>query len=242
MQGFLIINLVIVVIAGFIGFVIYVNKKRREDLQAIARQLKLQFFPDGEESLGQFLANFDFFSQGKNRHIRNLMRGDIKRQGKTYSIAIFDYTYTIGHHDNTDTFVQTVLFFYDESLNVPAFSLRPEHIFDKLGNVFGYEDINFDEFPEFSRRYRLQSNQEGAVRSLFQPDLIKFYEKHKICTEARGSYVLIFPAGDSRNHSQRVRMEGTRTFTESRLLPPEEIRSYLTIGVQLLNLLEHNLT
>ncbi|MEG3437944.1 hypothetical protein V0288_12520 [Pannus brasiliensis CCIBt3594] len=237
MQGFLVISLVIIVIAGFVGFVIYVNKKRREDLQALARQLNLHFFFDGEENLGLFLANFDFFTQGRNRQIRNLIRGNITRQGKTYSISIFDYTYTIGHPDNTDTFVQTVLFFYDESLNVPTFSLRPEHIFDKLGNVFGFEDINFAEFPDFSQRYRLQSNQEGEVRSLFQANLIKFYEKHKICTEARGSYVLIFPAGDSMNRSRRVRVEGTRTFTESRLLPPEEIRSYLNIGVQLLKLL-----
>lgn len=240
MPGLLIIILIILVSAGFIGFIVYTNKKRREDLSVIARQLNLQFFPDGQESLSLYLENLDFFCQGRNRRIRNLLQGDIKRKGKTYSIAIFDYNYTIGYSDNAKTFVQTVFFFHDQSLSAPAFSLRPEHLFDKLANILGFEDINLAEFPEFSKRYRLQSNQEREVRSLFQADLIKFYEKRKICTEARGSYLLIFPAGSSMNHSRSVWMQGAQTFAESRLLPPEEIQSYLNIGVQLLNLVNQN--
>jgi hypothetical protein len=35
-------------------------------------------------------------------------------------------------------------------------------------------------------------------------------------------------------------MQGTKTFTESRLIQPNEIKTYLDIGLKLLNFLEQN--
>jgi len=162
----------------------------------------------------------------------------MQKSGHKFTVAIFDYYYTIGHHDDTDTFGQTVLLFYDESLQLPSFSLRPEHLFDKFANILGFEDINFPESPVFSKRLRLQGKPEQIVRSLFQPNLLKFYETQKICTEARGSTVCIFPSHGL--NSQTISRESSKTFISSRLIPPQEIKTFLNTGLRLIELLRQN--
>jgi hypothetical protein len=167
--------LAIALIAAIVCGLVYLYKKRRQDLELVARQLKLNFSPKGDNSIGPMLSNLEFFMYGERCDVSNLMRGQIKRNGKPVTVAIFDYSYTIcksrstefslnedsvSIESNSDTehFGQTVLVFYDESLDLPGFSLRPEHLWDKLANFMGYEDINFDRFPDFSKGYRLLSN------------------------------------------------------------------------------------
>ena len=240
MTGFLIAGLVIALIIGIVGGIWWLGKKRQEALVAIATDLGLTFYPKGDSSLSALLTQLDFFSYGKYRRVRNLIKGTIQQSGRDITVAIFDYYYTIGRGDNTDTFGQTVLLLYDETLQVPSFSLRPEHIFDKLGNLLGAEDINFPDAPTFSKRYRLQGNPAHLVRSLFQPNLLKFYEREKVCSEAKSSTVAIFPSDDGNPLSKSIRIQNSKTFTESRLMQPKEFKTFLNTGLRLLSLLRQN--
>jgi hypothetical protein len=204
----LITGLMIVLVIGIVLGVVWVVKKRQQDMAAIAQQLKLKFYLKGDKSLFPLLSQLEFFSYRHQCRVRNLINGTMQNEGHKFTVAIFDYYYTIGHYDETDTFGQTVLLFYDQSLQLPSFSLRPEHLFDKFANTLGFEDINFPESPTFSKRYRLQGNPEQIVRSLFQLNLLKFYETQKICTEARGSAVCIFPS--SGLNSQTISREALK--------------------------------
>jgi hypothetical protein len=249
--------LVIALIAAIVCGLVYLYKKRRQDLELVARQLKLNFSPKGDNSIGPMLSNLEFFMYGEGCDVSNLMRGQIKRNGKPVTVAIFDYSYTIcksrstefslnensvsiESNSDTENFGQTVLVFYDESLDLPGFSLRPEHLWDKLANFMGYEDINFDRFPDFSKGYRLLSNQVDDVRDLFQPNLIKFYETNKICTEAIGPYLLVFPF--PYKHTNSSLTMGDKTFTHSQYLPAKEVKPYFDLSLKLLNLLEKNMS
>lgn len=247
--------LFIALVAAIVGGFIYIVKKRRQDLELVARQLKLNFSPKGNDSISPMLSNLEFFMYGERCDVSNLMHGQVKRNGKPVTVAIFDYNYVIckrrstefsfnedsvsvNNTNESETFCQTVLVFYDESLDVPGFSLRPEYLWDKLANFMGYEDINFDSFPGFSKAYRLLSDRVDDVRDLFQPNLIKFYETNKICTEAIGSYLLIFPFPPK--HQSRSLTMGDKTFTKSQYLNPTEVKPYLDLGLKLLSLLEKN--
>ncbi len=258
MAGFIFFLLFIAIVVLIVYWFMQVLKKRREDLQLVARQLKLDFFPTGDESIGPMVSNLEFFRYGERCKVSNLMRGQIKRNGKPVSVAIFDYDYTIYTNqgvefsfnddgaeiessEDSDTFYQTVLVFYDESLNLPGFSLRAEFIWDKLANFVGFEDINFDRFPAFSKSYRLLSNQVNATRDLFQPNLINFYESNKICTEAIGPYVLVFPFQHANHHSGTKILNG-KTFNHSRYLQPKEVKPCFDLGLRLLSLLENNMS
>lgn len=242
---------------GLIWAIIYVGQKRTADLQAVAQQLRLQFSPRGDDSIAPLLANLELFDYGQGK-VSNLMRGQVTRNSQPITVAIFDYQYTIGadrdytnvnyeqeavsvsSHSNVECFSQTVLVFYDESINLPGFNLRPERLMDKMANLVGIEDINFRDFPVFSNRYRLDAVDVSAIRDLFQPNLIKFYESHKIRTEAIGSSMVILPLGHPT--SQRTRQYGDVTFTESDLIQPSEVKSHLDLGLRLLNMMEKNLT
>lgn len=232
--GFL---LIILLIAGLIVAIVLLNQKRTNALKAIAQQLKLQFSVGGDAAIRPLIANLEFFDRGQFSQARNILHGTVHRQGRECTVAIFDYFYTVGHGKNRDTLCQTVMVFYDDSLHLPAFNVRSEHFIDKINNLIGFEDVNFPQFPQFSKRYRLNTSNPDAVRSLFQPGLIKFYESQKIGTEANGSSILIFPAGNYNPRAHEISISSGRTNPDSRMLAPEEIPSFLEVSVRLLNLL-----
>lgn len=249
MGTFLIVMLLILLIGGITAGIFFLNKKRKEELQAIAQELNLKFYPKGHANLTPFLDQMEFFSYGDYRRVYNLLMGKVNHRGESLSVAIFDYYYTLSRRrstlgrseSNSETFGQTVLLFYDPSLQVPGFSVRPENLLDKLGNLIGYRDINFPEAPVFSKRYRLLSNSEGAVRSLFQSNLLSFYESNKLSTEAQNSYLLIYPAeAGTPKSGTSTWVTSSRTFTESRLIQPVEVKGYLEKGLRLLSLLKKN--
>ena len=253
MTPFIVFGLVFAAIGALVYVIISQNKKRLAELQLVAQQLKLRFSPKGDDSIAPLLANLEFFAKGMNCSVTNLMQGNVSRHGKSsVTVAIFDYQYALGLGERTDVsydedgvsvsssndstyFNQTVMVFYDESVNVPWYNLRPEDIFDKLANIVGFEDINFRDFPIFSKQYRLQSGDVDEVRSLFQPNLIKFYETNQMCTEASGSYLVIYPFPIRKNSSSRY-----GNSTESKFLQPNEIGPFLGKGLKLLNLLALN--
>jgi hypothetical protein len=243
--GLLAIVSVIAIIGGFIALVIWLNKKRMQEFQAIAQALNLQFYPKGDERIAPLLVNLDFFHYGSDCKVTNLMHGRIDRGSKSVTVAIFDYQYVVGRNrdctgisfgensvaissssdDDDEYFFQTLIVFHDERIDAPRFKLREEHFGHKVANFIGFEDINFPDFPVFSKRYRLDSDRVNEVRALFQPNLLKFYEGHKICTEANGSSVTIYPFSNNKSNT----------------LVPSQIKAYLDIGLRLLSLLERNL-
>jgi hypothetical protein len=250
--------LMIAIVVAIIAANVLLLRKRTNDLAAVAGKLRMDFFPAGNSSIAPMLCNLEFFMYGSHCKVKNLMRGNINRNGKTVSVAIFDYEYTIcpyrntefsfndgsisvGSNSNSESFYhsQTVLVFYDESLDIPSFSLRPEHLWDKLANLVGCQDINFENFPTFSKRYRLLTNQEADVRNLFQSNLINFYESNKLCSEAIGPHLLIFPFGRKNRTHQVV---NNQTFVDSQYLDSDQIKPHLDLGLRLLNLFEKNIS
>ncbi len=87
-------------------------------------------------------------------------------------VAIFDYVYVMGKSTVTLTLAA-----FTQDRELPAFELRSESIFDRLGEVFAHRDIDFDSNPEFSRRYFLRSPEESEVRHLFTTTLLAFFEQ-----------------------------------------------------------------
>jgi hypothetical protein len=253
-------SVMIVIVIGLFAAITYGavrhHRNRIAEIQALANQLKLQYFPKGDASIGPLLSNLEFFQQGTQRKITHLLKGQVKHKGQSITVAIFDYQYTLGRQhnhwevsdnsagfsskDDTSSFFLTALVFYGESLNLPRFELRLEHLMDKMANVIGLQDINFSEFPTFSKRYRLLGTMPDRIRAVFQPNIIKFYECEKLCTEACGSSVLIFSSDTLPNVSQTTRIENGKTHIKSHTLNATEIRAYLDKGLNLLSMLEHN--
>jgi hypothetical protein len=89
-----------------------------------------------------------------------------------FQVSVFDYTYGNGKNSVTQTMTC-----FSQSAELPPFELRPENIFDKIGDVITHNDIDFDSNPEFSRRYHLRGPDETRMRMLFNPVLLGYLEQ-----------------------------------------------------------------
>ncbi len=96
---------------------------------------------------------------------------------------------------------QSVLCFQFEGAKLPCFLLQPQNIWDKIGAYFGYQDINFDDYPDFSDYYLLRGTDETLIRRLFTNEVIQFYEKRPgLNTESAGNTLLYYPHSYTIDH------------------------------------------
>jgi hypothetical protein len=80
---------------------------------------------------------------------------------------------------------------------IPVFAMEKEgvlgNIFDKVVAFTGYKDINFEMYPEFSKKFLLMGNNESEIRSFFTDEVINFLENHQIYhIESNGEALFIF--------------------------------------------------
>ncbi len=173
---FLAIGGVIALIAGIIYLVWLFDKKRTEAWQASASELGYDFVGVIAPASLPNIGRFKIFSKGSSRKAKNAVRGS---EGPS-QITLTDYQYTTGHGKNRTTHSQTLCLVQSPEFSVPHCYLRPEvKLFDFLGKMFGGQDINFAEDPEFSKGFVLQGDDEEAVRELFQQQVRDFFVANK---------------------------------------------------------------
>jgi len=188
--------LVMVSIVAVLWGVFIYEKKRTEELELVAQKLGFSFSKTGSVYTEDDYKKFKLFSQGRSKKIKN----KIWKKDKHSDIAIFEYSYTTGSGKHSNTHRQTVLSIKSKDLNAPAFELKPENAMHKLGQLFGYQDIDFEAFPDFSKRYLLRGENVEKITRFFTPNLISFFEKINKCyIEVReGMFVFYLPSNRCR--------------------------------------------
>jgi hypothetical protein len=74
--------------------------------------------------------------------------------------------------------------------------IRPERLVDKALALAGYEDIDFDQLPEFSSKFYVNSSDRAGARRLVTPALARFFMDHVRCTvDVVGPWMLLHPDG-----------------------------------------------
>lgn len=147
------------------------EKKRREAVADLSSSLGLEFRESLiVEELGP-LSTMELFTRGYDQTITNCVEGETE----IAKIQIFDYRYTTGSGKHKSTTKQTVVVMTSPSIDVPAFSLIPEHFFSRIGNFFGMQDIDFDEHPQFSKMFQLKGPNEASIRAFFNSELMDFF-------------------------------------------------------------------
>jgi hypothetical protein len=164
-------------------------EERRRMLQYVAGQMGWAFAAEASPSMIPNIESYYLFSQGHSKKIQNMLYGEVDG-GRA---AVFDYAYTVGHGKNSHRSNQTVAYFQSASLSLPLFSLRPENVFHKLFGAFGYQDIDFAQRPEFSKRYLLRGQDEAGLRRVFSDRLLVFYETSQgLSTDGGGDQLFFY--------------------------------------------------
>lgn len=173
--------------AVIVALAIRQARQRTRDLAALAQNIGFTFL--GEAWHGPKLSSMYKTSllQRTRGGFSNVMIG---RRGE-FDVGVFDYSHGQGKSRVTLTLVS-----FSQDAELPPFELRPENIFDKIGDAILQGDIDFDSNPEFSRRYRLGTPNEARIRMLFDPSLMNYFEQippdKKWHVEASGPSLIIY--------------------------------------------------
>ena len=144
------------------------RKRRTQEFDQIAQQMGFRFL--GDNWRGPVLSPRDrtCIIQRSRGSFHNSMIGAVGG----LDVTVSDYTYQM---DKSTVTLTLAAFTHDRQL--PAFELRSEGIFDKIGDAFVHHDIDFDSNPEFSKRYLLRSPDEEGSRGLFTAGLLAYFEQ-----------------------------------------------------------------
>lgn len=179
-------------ILGLVGFGIYAGyraqKQRREALLMVCQTLGFRWQGEGDTITTHDLPIFD---RGHGRKTTNVMEGELAG----HAVTVMDYRYVTGGGKNSQTHHQTLALFPAGAAGLPDFELAPENILHKLGQVFGYQDLDFPENEEFSKRYLLRGADEGAIRRTFNATVLAFLAgKPGWSVQTRGGAAVLFQA------------------------------------------------
>ncbi len=168
------------------------QQKRNEDLRAAAGAMGFAF--EDHAVLDDIRARGDLplYGHGHTRRVSNVLTGRVGDQ----EVKLFDYQYTTGSGKQSNTRRQTVALFPGGGQRLPDFVLAPENVFHKIGQAFGYQDIDFDSHPVFSSRYLLRGANDYAIRAAFSPAALSFFEQQQGWhVEVKGGTVGIYRGG-----------------------------------------------
>lgn len=172
----------IVVVVGLIREV-----RRNKALQKAATDLGMSFDAKPTQSLG---LGFELMDRGRRGSWRNLIAGPIE----DLEVSIFDYSYVTGSGKNSNTRRVSAVLLKMQSARVPCFALTRESLLHRVGAALGFQDIDFEEDPEFSKRFVLKGDDEHAIREIFADDLRRSLVEvdSRISIEAMGDSVLVY--------------------------------------------------
>lgn len=165
---FLLFGFFLALVVTLIVWGIRYARRRTQEFSQTAQQIGFTFI--GNAWRGPVLSSqprICLFQRTRGR-FSNVMIGS----AGGFGVALADYTFQMGKSTVTYTFA---LFTLDQPL--PPFELRAENIFDRIGDAFVHNDIDFDSHPQFSRSYLLRSPDEAGVRQLFTPSLLTYFEQ-----------------------------------------------------------------
>ena len=147
------------------------ERKRRAAYEEYSLTRGFRFEPERPEGERRFRDVFEPFNQGRRRRWGYTISGLKNRAPFT----AFEYTWVTGSGKNSSTHRMGGVVWEREAPPLPQFTLSPEGWFTRLGQMFGMQDIDFEESPEFSRAYRLKGPDETGIRSLFTPEIRQFF-------------------------------------------------------------------
>ena len=201
MDGLLVVGIFIAVfvLAGGMMYWSYVaNKKRIEGFEQEAEAMGLNFTQQPADSFMAHYGHFKLFNRGRRRGVSNLIEGD----SGDVTLRIFDYKFTTGSGKQTRHLVQTIASLKSSQLNIPSLTIHPEGFLSRVGSKMGFQDIDFDSHPTFSKMFVLKGDNEEAIRNFLTPAALEYFEAHQgISLEASGDTLFFY------NPNRRIKPE-----------------------------------
>ena len=159
--------------------------RRQENLENIANDYDLVYSAEKNKDTN-FLNPFLFFKVKQINHIYNELTDKIT------SLKLFDIEFSEGEFIAKEV-IRTSMLQIVLNTSIPVFTLDRESLIDKVYALAGFSDINFEHHQDFSKRFHLVGEDREAIKTLFNDDLIHFFESNPYYhIESNGNCLLIF--------------------------------------------------
>ena len=183
---------IIVFLVICIGTGMVREKKRRKELEEIGKTLGLTYSYNPTVDIFTICSDFKIFQTNYWREVKNTLKGTINEVAYTF----FDYSYhtqvTSGSGSPITLIVGLAEF---KNITLPQLSLSAECFLHRWEEKLGRQkDIDFADYPEFSKNYLLKGEDPDKIKGLFKHKLIRFFETHdeSISMEAIGNKLVLF--------------------------------------------------
>ncbi|MDP6850191.1 MAG: hypothetical protein QGH51_04960 [Planctomycetota bacterium] len=196
--------------ALLVGALIYFSwlaaKKRREAFQAWATKNNWSYDPSRSREVYHQYQFLDKLRQGSNRYAFDIVRGEWKgrsAEGFTFHFETHS-TDSKGNRRTHHHHFGVVLIQIEREFS--ELSIHPEGFFSKIGQFFGYDDIDF-ESVEFSKKFCVRAEDKKLA--------------YDFCNTGMMEYLL-------QNPKTGLELEGnTLALYDTNRLDPDEIEPYL---------------
>lgn len=129
-----------------------------------------------DESTFNLLSGRDIriFEQGYSQKVRHVFGSS----GRFGPLKVFELQFTTGSGKSRKVHHHHVVMAEGDQLPNVRFSVVKETMWMNFKPMLGFQDkdINFDTYPEFSKRYFLTGQDETLIRKTFDDDVIRWFE------------------------------------------------------------------
>lgn len=189
------------------------GQQRQDSLRNFAYARELDFYENFDESLIKQLQHFKLFNIGGRKKIKSC----IHYKDLNWENYLFDFQYTISTGKSSHTYKQSIFFVNSGELTLPEFYQKPENFLTKLMAYIGYDDIDFDQNPEYSDLHHLKGKFESVVRFFFSPEILSLLSNQKeLYMEGMNHYFILY--------------------VKHKLIPVEKMHNFRELGLMLYNL------
>ena len=159
-----------VLVAGGVLLARAAERRRHEALEAFCLMRGFRFEPERRGAEVPLAALAEQFRRGHSRKWGYTLTGVVSGR----PITAFEYRWVTGGGKSSHRHSIHGLLWETAASRLPAFTLGPENLLTRLAGVFGGQDIDFVDSPEFSSAYRLRGDDEAAIRAFLTPELRQY--------------------------------------------------------------------
>lgn len=177
------------------------------------------------------LPDFRYRFQGK---LSNVLWKDLG----SADLAMFEFKPYSRYSSSKGTlFLQPCSGFYlcSPDFDPPSFLLRSRGIIEKVRGLFTWDDLDFTRHPKFAEHYSLRGDDSNHLGTLFDDDVVSFFENRVRPSEKIGLpglyYLRVHPIPSVEAHGNGF------LYLPSRLIAPDDLPSLVSDILKLFELL-----
>ncbi|MGB0432524.1 MAG: hypothetical protein ACPGLV_18755, partial [Bacteroidia bacterium] len=163
--------------------------RRQKDLQAFAHNNHWTFDPQLNWKTS-YIEQYAFFASRPVEFEKNIINGSYKDLNVNFHIS--DLTFDEGALLATEVYHTTVQII-ELPFEIPVFSMEKEQFADRVLELAGLGDIDFEKNDQFSKNFLLHGDDKQAVTHFFNKKLRQFFLDHEIYhLESDGNSIMLF--------------------------------------------------